>query len=323
MMRTKYIGVVLLIFATGCSNYSYQPGSSKQGKSSAEETAEKAKLAVIENIDGQIFQIDDRIFSVNRYQNLVEQGIHNVILRYGPWTGTRFAYESKIKCNTIAGHFYRVDLSGCSDQGLTVEAASVFAKEQAEQLKAQEISDKETYQQYKQSLSNSQPPSVAYLKQVKTDLESKKGGFKEDPDHLLVIVDKLLAPHLEEERVKQAKLRSEKEQLAAIAEATRRKRLESKQVGDQVCIDNQSTIQKSTGWLISGQPQYRTILGVTHLVGFVERIEGKRIQIRISGINFSSNGTSEPMENFSNFKGGSTLMINSLIWDSIYDWDKC
>lgn len=105
--------------------------------------------------------------------------------------------------------------------------------------------------------------------------------------------------------------------------AARRQHLEHKQIGDQVCANGEATVRQSTGLVVMGEPQYRKVFGRNHIVGFVEAISGKRIQIRISGINFSGEGADQSVDSASNWKGGSTLRINSLIWDSTYDWEGC
>lgn len=104
-----------------------------------------------------------------------------------------------------------------------------------------------------------------------------------------------------------------------------RNRLENKQVSDQVCLNTKSTVKKPTGYIIMGEPQYRSVEGEARIVGFVENVNqvAKKIQIRISGINFSGGGISESLDSFSNFKGGSKLLLNSVIWDSTYDWESC
>jgi hypothetical protein len=105
--------------------------------------------------------------------------------------------------------------------------------------------------------------------------------------------------------------------------AARHQRLEHKQIGDQVCVDGEATVNQSTGFVVMGEPQYRKVFGRNHIVGFVEAISGKKIQIRISGINFSGDGINQSLDSVSNWKGGSTLKINSLIWDTTYDWEGC
>lgn len=105
--------------------------------------------------------------------------------------------------------------------------------------------------------------------------------------------------------------------------AARRLRLEYKQIGDQICIDGNSTVNQSTGLVVMGEPQFRKVFGRHHIVGFVEAISGKKIQIRVSGINFSGEGMNQSLESMTDWKGGSTLKVNSIIWDSLYDWDGC
>ncbi|MHB1115335.1 hypothetical protein [Sideroxydans sp.] len=105
--------------------------------------------------------------------------------------------------------------------------------------------------------------------------------------------------------------------------AANQQRLEKKQIGDQVCASASGSINQSTGLIIRGEPQYKQVHGSARFVGFVEKIAGKKVQIRISGINFSGGGINESMDSFSNWKGGSTLKVNNLIWDSVYDWEGC
>lgn len=113
------------------------------------------------------------------------------------------------------------------------------------------------------------------------------------------------------------------EQTAAKNEADRLHRLENKQVGDQVCSSVEGVLEKPTGIVVMGQIGYRKIFGRDRIIGFVEGASGKKIQIRISGINFTGGGLSESTDSFTGWKGGSTLKINSIIWDSTYDWEKC
>ncbi len=54
--------------------------------------------------------------------------------------------------------------------------------------------------------------------------------------------------------------------------AARRQRIEHKQIGDQVCVDSEATVNQSTGLLVMGEPQYRKVFGRNHIVGFVEAI---------------------------------------------------
>jgi hypothetical protein len=113
------------------------------------------------------------------------------------------------------------------------------------------------------------------------------------------------------------------EQAAAKNEADRLHRLENKQIGDQVCSSGDSVLKRPNGIVVMGQIGYRETAGHYRVVGFVEGASGKKIQIRISGINFAGEGISESTDSFSGWKGGSTLKINSIIWDSTYDWEGC
>lgn len=113
------------------------------------------------------------------------------------------------------------------------------------------------------------------------------------------------------------------EQAAAKNEADRLRRLENKQIGDQVCSSGDGSVDQSTGIAVMGVNQYRKISGRNRVVGFVEGMSGKKVQIRISGINFTGGGINQSLDSLSGWKGGSTLKINSIIWDSTYDWEGC
>lgn len=155
-------------------------------------------------------------------------------------------------------------------------------------------------------------------------LVSLTSKFKDnDPDSLVPRAKEILAVMIAA-RDKQRSIDAENAaKQRAIDEANRRTRLENRQIGDQVCYLSQGTVDQSTGYIVMGQPQYRKIYGHNRIVGFVEKIAGKKIQIRISGINFTGQGLNESLDSLTNFKGGSQLNINSLIWDSIYDWEAC
>lgn len=145
-----------------------------------------------------------------------------------------------------------------------------------------------------------------------------------DPDNLIPKAKEKLAALRDAEHIRVTAWVAERKKQQAIEEAALRARKERKNIGDQVCISMDSTVKKDTGYIILGQRHYQTVSGNTRIVGFVERVVDKKIQVRISGINFYGNdGTNEPTDSFSNFNGGSTLRINSVIWDSIYSWDGC
>lgn len=144
-----------------------------------------------------------------------------------------------------------------------------------------------------------------------------------DPDSLVPKAKEILAVMLAA-RDKQRAIDAENAaKQRAVDEANRRTKLEIKQIGDQICSFSEGTVDQPTGYIVMGQTQYRKIYGRNRIVGFVEKIAGKKIQIRISGINFSGEGLNESLDSLTNFKGGSRLNINSLIWDSIYDWEAC
>lgn len=109
----------------------------------------------------------------------------------------------------------------------------------------------------------------------------------------------------------------------AISEKMRR--LENKQIGDQIChFDTDATMNVSTNVRVFGVLQYRSVSGITKIAGFVEDINGMKIKIRISGITFRAYGGNETaVDSFSNYKGGSNLQVNSMIWDDNHAWEGC
>lgn len=122
-----------------------------------------------------------------------------------------------------------------------------------------------------------------------------------DPESLVPLAQKKLAQMLVDQKNE--------------AEAKRR-RLEDKHVSDQVCAWSMSKVERSspyTGRFVTDEK--------IKIVGFVEQIAGKRIQVRISGISYGSDST--PLDFLSNFNGGSTLKVGVIIWDSIYNWEGC
>lgn len=140
-----------------------------------------------------------------------------------------------------------------------------------------------------------------------------------DPEKLVPRARK----RLQDMELAAAKNEADRELADAKNQADRLHRLENKQVGDQVCSSGDGSVDQSTGLLVMGEPQYRKISGRNRVVGFVEGMSGKKVQIRISGINFTGGGINQSLDSLSGWKGGSTLKINSIIWDSTYDWDGC
>lgn len=123
----------------------------------------------------------------------------------------------------------------------------------------------------------------------------------DDPESLVPLARNILAQRLAEQK--------------KAAEAKRRQQ-ENRPVGDQVCIWDIYKVDRSNqyvGRFISDEK--------VKIVGFIEQIAGKRIQIRISGLSYGSDST--PLDTLSNFNGGSTLKVGSIIWDSLYNWDSC
>lgn len=131
-----------------------------------------------------------------------------------------------------------------------------------------------------------------------------------DPDHLIphakAKLDELTADRVR----KMERANAENQQLYA----EKHRHLENKHIGDQVChFESGTSLDLPIG----------TVNGRSKFIGFVEDLSGKKIKIRISGIIFISYGITKSLDYFTNYKGGLKLEINSIIWDSIYDWDEC
>ena len=111
-------------------------------------------------------------------------------------------------------------------------------------------------------------------------------------------------------------------QLEAAA-AAKRRALENKHIGDRICINGETTASFPTQWVVMGKRHYESVTGTDKVAGYVEKIEGMRIQIRISSITFY-NYPSPPvqLDSLSDFNGD-TIQNGSIIWDDIHSWDAC
>lgn len=98
-------------------------------------------------------------------------------------------------------------------------------------------------------------------------------------------------------------------------------------IGSKVCrFVSGARVQEATNMVVGGRTWMREGTGMASLVGFVERQEASRAQIRIGGINFNGemerNGwRSGPMDSF-DYKG-SQLRVGAIIWDDAGDWRPC
>jgi hypothetical protein len=208
-------GLVLLMIG-GCSS---APPMSEE---------EVAKRAVIERTGTYVITgIDTDTVYVDAIRNLVMPGKHIVTTAFG-WNGGSFSYSSQVECYTEAGHFYEVGGNRCIDTGLTKAGYAEYERKKAERIRIQEEADKKKYLEYKTALET--PQSKQYLEQMKRDIESKRGGFINDPDNLLPLVNKQLFPLVEAEMKRQedeanenARQRAISEKEAAAAEVKRAK----------------------------------------------------------------------------------------------------
>lgn len=140
-------------------------------------------------------------------------------------------------------------------------------------------------------------------------------------------------------RQEQAEQRQRQEiadqQRQSIKVAADRRRMESRQSGDKVCMDKTSTIEVQKSQNINGQMyyysgQYTTVSGSTKIVGFVESMNGanKKVQVRVSGINFfgRQDGNGEFVRkdlDSLQMSDGVKFVLNSVVWGSAYDWHDC
>lgn len=177
---------------------------------------EVAKRAVIERTGTYaITGIDTDTVYVDAIRNLVMPGKHIVTTAFG-WNGASFSYSAQVECYTEAGHFYEVGGNRCIDTGLTKAGRAEFDRKKAELIRIQEEADKKKYLEYKTALKT--PQSKQYLEQMKRDIESKRGGFTNDPENLLPLVNKQLSPLVEAEMKRQEEEAKENARQSAIRE---------------------------------------------------------------------------------------------------------
>lgn len=201
----KHVGMFILFIISGCAS---TPASEEA----------MAKMAVIHAVGSQVIivSVDGNPFTGLR-TTTVSPGPHRIDLG-----------KTSVACNTLAGHRYEVSPSGCSDKGLTEAAQNVEKRRNA----AQELRDTEKYQEYKQALSS--PQDEAYLRRMRFDIESKRGGFQNDPDNLLPIINQQLAPYVESEQKRAEAQQKRKE--AEVAETARQKAIRDKEIARQQAI---------------------------------------------------------------------------------------
>jgi len=94
-------------------------------------------------------------------------------------------------------------------------------------------------------------------------------------------------------------------------------------VGDKVCVDQVSVKpipegQFKWGW----RSKQKSDLGSVMLVGFVERINKAKVQVRISGITFVST-YGEAAQIATHHYAGSQLSVGSIVWSDRGEWKRC
>lgn len=150
-----------------------------------------------------------------------------------------------------------------------------------------------------------------------------------DPDNLVESVKQALQVEMRQEeqtnREKQ-KLAKEKQKLAEARQKVIRQQQERRSIGDKVCFfANDVTGQELAGGLF-GQPEfYQSVRGSAQITAFVEGMSKSKLQLRITGLLFTKSGSDsrtfakDQLDNYN----GSTLKLNSTIWDSTYNWVNC
>lgn len=214
-------------------------------------------------------------------------------------------YGHKNICTSAAGEYLGEFITERYDSGLkvTFDSQAQRDKNQIWQQAKIEAQNKMDYQ----SLS-SDTLSI-------DQLQSLIARFKNnDPERLL--------PHA---KARLSSLIDARNKKIELAREEKRRRLENKHIGDQVChFETTAEINQSTGFRVLGREQYEKVNGVSKVIGFVEGVSGMKIQIRISGIVFKGYmGGERNVDSFTNYKGGTELKVNHIIWDSLYDWEEC
>lgn len=214
-------------------------------------------------------------------------------------------YGHKNICTSAAGEYLGEFITERYDSGLKVTFDSQAQRELNQRVQQANIEaqNKRDYQ----SLS-SDTLSIEQLQSLIARFQNN------DPERLL--------PHA---KARLSSLIDARNKKIELAREEKRRRLENKHVGDQVChFDATAEMNQSTGIRVLGREQYEKINGVSKVIGFVEGINGMKIQIRISGIVFKGYmGGERNVDSFTNYKGGTELKVNHIIWDSLYDWEEC
>lgn len=94
-------------------------------------------------------------------------------------------------------------------------------------------------------------------------------------------------------------------------------------IGDMVCNSGPGSAQIYSGYVIAGKPYFNTVPGTINFVGFIEGVQGNRVQIRISAIKFSNAKTGGIMNLEQSDYNNLTLRINSVLWDERATWSPC
>lgn len=229
-------------------------------------------------------------------------------------------YGQKNVCNDVNGAFLGEIETSRFVEGLAIKVDSRELRKQKQEADqaAEDARRKRDYAHLAPDLVGSL--SVPELSKLISEFENN------DPQNLVPKAkERRTALLAENMRVAAERDRQHLLQMQAEHEAKMKAR-ENRQIGDQVCYDTDAVnIDVSTGMIVMGQEQYRTVKGNTRVVGFVEAVnkQNNKIKIRISGINFSSQEFRQALDSVSHFKGGVTLHQDSIIWDDTHDWDGC
>lgn len=225
MKRMKFCGVALFLTAVVASANAKEV-SDQEAATNAIITSGRMSSGAVSGYTASLAKIDGSGFFLSDSGEIVKPGVHSV--QVGACHLSAGCVEATVSCNTIAGHIYAANQTSCVDLGVSVAASRYFKLQDEKKAQERIAADNAKYKEYKQALLS--PQSVDVLKEMNRALESKQGGFKDDPDGLLDKVKAQLQPYLEAEKKKQIEADAEKARLqakiaqdAAIAEQKRQK----------------------------------------------------------------------------------------------------
>ncbi|BBO99606.1 hypothetical protein [Sulfuriferula nivalis] len=265
---------------------------------------------------------------VNSTEQSIMDGFHRFCSSMNGITASteqKFGYKSI--CTTATGDYlgavstsrYLAYNSHSRFAGIVIsfDSKSIAEKRQEEKSALAAIEDEKQYR-----LLSAPILPTAMLSQL---IEKFKNN---DPDNLIPKAKERLAALISEQKKQMAEQEAQQTRQAAAAASLKLWHQEHRHIGDQICNVAGGTYDEYTGIVSYGKGEYRKIEGINRIVGFVENISGKRIQIRISGINFTGlalygRKVDVNIDELHNFNGGSSLKINNIIWDDIYNWNDC